>query len=333
MLVLHIGPHKTATTYIQQNLFANHLAFAQKGWIYPELGIVGVSGHHDIASDLESYISGDKAEALAAVGRKAAETGSNIVLSAEGFCRWKPEKFKALATVLGQEEVELVYTIRDPFDILYSYWGEEVKQGYSASFSDRFLENLTSGTRSRLLNPMRDLSAHLATPWAKVSAVPYNALIADGIDLYDHFCSTFLHVTDVPKVDERPKNKANAIELTEFLRLLTTVHGGGAAYIGSDLRHKFMEITSAKDRSELVDLLRNLGGRARRKIEMEGADTLKRRLENVVLKGLAGHWSYPVEGRSIYNTNKQEFAYYDAFILWQIDPIREAVIKMRDRLS
>ncbi len=325
MLLLHIGPHKTATTYIQHNLFGTQSALAERGWIYPEFGTFGMSGHHDIAHNPDRYLAGEQTAALTEVGAGAKVGGQDIVLSAEGFCRWSPQRFRQLAQVLGQEQVHLVYTVRDPFDVLYSYWAEEVKQGYSKSFADRFIENITTGAKSRLMNPMRDLTLHLSAKTAQVSVIPYNVLIADHIDIYDHFSATFLGITDVPKVDSRPKNTALGIEITEFLRLMTTVHGKGVAHIGSQLRQKFLTATSQADQRVLADLVRKQGEAARRVIAMDGLDLLKRRLEQVAIKGLEGHWSTPVEGKSIHKDGNQEFVHYDSFLLWQIPEIRAAV--------
>ena len=332
MLLLHIGPHKTATTYIQQNLFANQEFLAEKGWVYPELGTSGMSGHHNIAHDSAAFLDGAQTKALADLGTSALAANRNIVLSAEGFCRWTPQKFQQLAQVLGQDQVHLVYTVRDPFDVLYSYWAEEVKQGYSVSFSDRFIENIAHGVRSRLMNPMRDLAPHLAAQFARISVVPYNVIVADGVDIFDHFCQSFLGLADVPKADARPKNTAMPIEVTEFLRLVTNLRSNGAAHIGSDLRHRFMAATTPKDRRDIEALMRKNGGPARRVLTLDGIDVVKRRLEAVAQKGLAGLWSYPVEGRTIYKDTKQEFVYYDAFMLWQIAPIRAAAEKILEGL-
>ena len=325
MLLVHIGPHKTATTYIQHNLFGNQVPLAERGWIYPEFATFGMSGHHEIAHNPDRYLTGEQAAPLAEVGAVARASGQNIVLSAEGFCRWGPPRFRQLAQVLGQDQVHLVYTVRDPFDVLYSYWGEEVKQGYTKSFADRFVENITSGAKSRLMNPMRDLAFHLVDKSARISVMPYNVLVNDGIDIYDHFSTAFLEVSDVPKVDSRPKNTALSIELTEFLRMMTTVHGKGAGHIGSQLRQKFLAATPRAEQLVLADLVRKQGAEARRLIAMDGVDLLKRRLEQVAVKGLAGHWSYPIEGKSIHKDGKQEFLHYDSFLLWQIPEIRAAV--------
>ena len=332
MLLVHIGPHKTATTYIQHNLFGNQAPLAERGWTYPEFGTFGMSGHHEIAHNADRYLTGDQAAPLAEVGAAAKAAGQNIVLSAEGFCRWGPPRFRRLAQVLGQDQVHLVYTLRDPFDVLYSYWAEEVKQGYIKSFADRFVENITTGTRSRLMNPMRDLAVHMADKSARISVMPYNVLISEGIDIYDHFSQAFLGVTDVPKMDSRPKNTALGIELTEFLRLMTTVHGKGSEHVGPTLRHEFMVATPRAEQTALADLVRTQGAAARRVISMDGGDLLKRRLEQVAVKGLEGLWSCPIEGKSIHRDGNQEFVHYDSFLLWQIPDIRAAVEAQFEKL-
>lgn len=332
MLLLHVGPHKTATTFIQQHFYASRDSFANLGWIYPELGISGMTGHHEIAHNSETFLAGEQSEAMRAVGDAAREAGSNIVLSAEGFCRWTPAKFERMAGLLGQKDVRLVFAVRDPFDVLYSYWAEEVKQGFSVSFADRFIENVTKSGRARLMNPMRDLAPHLASGFAKVSVMPYNVLMADNVDIYEHFCGAFMDLAAAPKGDNQPKNTAMPIELTEFLRLLTTIKSNGADHIGSQLRQRFNALTTPQERVKLGDLVREHGASARRVVALGGMEYVRKRLEMLVTQGLDGHWSYPVEGRPIHSTEKQEYVYYDSFRLWQVAPIREAVESLIERL-
>ncbi len=332
MLLLHIGPHKTATSYIQDNLFKNRESLAARGWIYPELGTQGRTGHHEIANNVGNYLKGPLSEALKELGQEVLASGRNLVLSGEGFCRWSPEAIATLAGVLGQEQVHLVFVVRDPFDLLYSHWAEEVKQGYSCSFADQFSKNVALGRRSRLLNPMQDLESHIKQPNVRVSAVPYEILKVDNVDIYDHFCQSAMDITDVPKIDDRLRNAAYPIERTEILRILTQLRSEGRAHIGSGLRHRFMAVTVPKERSALEILVREHGEPARRQVQLEGMDVLKHRLEVGVLKGLEHHWTYPLDGKSIYKQERQIYRYYDSFILWQIAPIREAIAALLEKL-
>ena len=332
MLLLHIGPHKTATSYIQNNLFNNREFLAARGWIYPELGTEGMTGHHEIANNMGSYLKDPLSGQLRELGQEVLANGQNLVLSGEGFCRWSPEAIATLAGVLGQEQVHLVFVVRDPFDVLYSYWAEEVKQGYSCSFADQFIKNAAIGGRSRLLNPMQDLAPHIKQPNVRVSAVPYELLKVDNVDIYDHFCQSAMDITDVPKIDDRYRNVAYPIERTEILRLLTQLRSEGRAHIGSGLRHRFMAVTVSKERSELEILVREHGAPARRVVRLDGMDVLKKRLELGVLKGLEHHWTYPLDGKSIYKHERQNYRYYDSFILWQIAPIREAIEALLEKL-
>jgi len=57
VIILHIGPHKTATTYIQQSLASSRKALEKSGWIYPILGSNNTAGHHDLAHKPELYLN------------------------------------------------------------------------------------------------------------------------------------------------------------------------------------------------------------------------------------------------------------------------------------
>lgn len=331
MLVVHIGPHKTATTYIQNNLYANRVALDAAGWIYPDEGTEGLRAHHHIAHNHALYLEGAERQILSNLGLRARAEGKNILLSAEGFCRWGPRRFQILAEFLGQDQFELVYVVRDPFDVLYSYWAEEVKQGYSKGFSDRFNENYTADKGSRLLNPLRDLIGHLNSGLA-VRVIPYNVLMADKIDIFKHLCAAALGLPEIPVLDARARNTAYPIELTEFLRLVTALEAKGARHIGSGLRHRFLAQTTETEREHCGNLVKRYGAGARRVITLSEENFVKRRLEIAVTKGLTGHWTLPVEGRTIYAEGEQNFVHYDGLGLWHCDEIRQHVEQIHGRL-
>uniref|UniRef100_UPI00260417CD hypothetical protein n=1 Tax=Aliiroseovarius sp. TaxID=1872442 RepID=UPI00260417CD len=199
MIVMHIGPHKTATTYIQHNFRVARPALEARGWTYPELGTEGLPGHHDMAHDAWRYVGPDaeKGPDLVDLGRTARAQGRNLVFSAEGFCRWSPPKLDGFSNALEAEQLDLVYVVRDPLDIFYSYWAEEVKQGHSCSLPERIAENFNDPFSSRLLNPLIDLSGFMRQENTRLHVVPYEALRSLDIDIFEHICEAVLGLPDI----------------------------------------------------------------------------------------------------------------------------------------
>ncbi|GAA3859368.1 hypothetical protein [Celeribacter arenosi] len=323
MLVLHVGPHKTASTYIQQNLHRDRKALEKAGWIYPELGTLGLPAHHDLAHNSGAYLTPESAQHpdLVALGQS---TDQNLLFSAEGFCRWRLRKFEWLADALGRDVIDVVYVVRDPIDIFNSYWAEEIKQGYPAGLPERFSEHFNDPMASRILNPMLDLAPLLRSPRVKVHAVPFNTLRDRGIDIYENICKSVLKIEDMEFVSDKPKNTSFPIELTEFLRLLTLMEAGPNKYVGSALRHRFISNTSPKERQQLVELVRVNGKDARREITFEPNLFYKRRLSTMLRTKLAENWTLDIGDDELFKTEQQKYVYYSEFQMMSNEVIKNA---------
>ncbi|EKE74309.1 hypothetical protein [Celeribacter baekdonensis] len=137
-VVLHIGPHKTGTSYIQRRLFANRARLEQAGLYYPDIG--PNPAHHiltakwipnpDFDLSLKSH-GGIDALWTKIIDTYAPKDGT-LILSGEPFTRLEPARvdFKELAGLLSPfEEVRIVYYARDPIALTQSIWQEVAKSG------------------------------------------------------------------------------------------------------------------------------------------------------------------------------------------------------------
>lgn len=334
MLVVHAGPHKTATTFIQNNLTAARDDLAGLGWDYLVEGTDGGSAHHGIAHHARSYVdvaSPERAR-LAKAGAAAAAAGRSVVLSAEGFCRWGPAKLKHLANIFKKDQLDFVYAVRDPFDVFYSYWAEEVKQGHVGSFANRFADHFNDPSESRLLNPLVDLTPLLKLDRVRVRVVPFNLLKARKIDIYSHFCDQALGLPDLAPKSALARNEALPIELTEFLRLLTVIKADGKRHIGSDFRHRFMHGTTPQERTEIVRVIKQDAGDRMRVVRLDGGAFAKQRIEKLAKAKLEGLWTLDPGNESIYNADSAEYQYFNEFDLWLTPAVRKLAEDILARL-
>lgn len=335
-LVLHVGPHKTASSYIQVNLYKVRRDLAKHGWCYPRVGMAGLNAHHDLAHNAENYLPNQAPhrDVLEKLGEAARANANNVVLSAEGFCRWKPIDFDRLADILGFESYELVYIVRDQLDLFPSFWAEEVKQGRSLGFAGRFAAEFADPMGSRFFNPMRDLNPLLSRERARIHAVPYDSLKRLGIDIFEHLASAILGLGGVTALHVLPVNVKYPIELTEFLRLMTLIHGQGQPSIGSDLRLRFTERVSMGEQRELRKLVQENAAHARRVITVPGDSIFRIRIEQILKARLKDNWSIEIgEDESLFASEPRKFVYYDTYLLSMTDPVREAAEAMVQRLT
>lgn len=136
-VVLHIGAHKTGTSYLQGLFYRNHSALAAAGLHYPPIG--PNEAHHALASswitnpDIPDRFFGAGGpdafwqEKIIAPYAKAPGT---LFLSAENFSRFLPEKvdMAALAERLSAfDEVRILYTLRHQADLISSLWAQTAK--------------------------------------------------------------------------------------------------------------------------------------------------------------------------------------------------------------
>ncbi|MES2666536.1 MAG: hypothetical protein V4712_10580 [Pseudomonadota bacterium] len=335
MLVVHAGPHKTATTFIQNNLTAAREDLAGLGWDYLREGTDGGSAHHSIAHNPRPYVdvaSPERAR-LAKAGAVATAAGRSVVLSAEGFCRWGPAKLKHMASIFKKDRLDFVYAVRDPFDVFYSYWAEEVKQGHVGSFANRFAEHFNDPSESRLLNPLVDLTPLLKLDRVRIRVVPFNLLKARKIDIYSHFCDQALGLPDMAPKSALARNEALPIELTEFLRLLTVIKADGKRHIGFDFRLRFMNGTTPSERAEIVNVMKEEVGDRMQVVRLNGSSFTKQRIEKQLKLKLAGLWTLDPGTDSIYNADSAEYRYFNEFDLWLSPPIRKLAEDILARLA
>lgn len=328
MLVMHVGPHKTATTYIQNNLAENRGFLERAGWIYPLTAQDGAQAHHNLAHHADLYLGPDASlkDDLTETAELAASAGKSVVFSAEGFCRWKMANFTALAEMMGVDVIDVVYTIREPYSLLHSFWSEEVKQGHTRSLADRYINALTSPLDNRLLNPLLDLIPLIQNKKIRLHIMPYEYLMRLKVDIFQHMCSTVLGLDEVPIKQRTRKNTSYSIEMTEFLRLLTLIHGNDAPFIGSAFRLHFTDKTTVEARADMAALLKQHAQPARHVLKVPGSMVTMNRLEALLRKRLDGLWTVDPGEEPLFAEQERRLVYYNEYHLWKTDAVREAAI-------
>jgi len=338
MLVLHIGPHKTATTYVQNNLYEVRDQLKARGWVYPEIGTQMLTGHHDLAHNAPHFVEpdGEMAAELTELGRTTRAADQNLLFSAEGFCRWTVAKMTALADRLEAETLDLVYVVRDPMDAFYSYWAEEMKQGFSVSLPERLAEHLCNPMASERLNPMVDLGRLMEMNTIRLHAVPFEVLRSRKIDIFEHICDKVLGLPDIKAANSRPENTSFPIELTEFLRIMNLIAGGGIRRMsaGSDLRRRFTNLVLHKERLEIAKLIRAAAPLARRRIRFPPKSLFTQHLAQALLRDLDGCWTLPFEDDELFHCDKEKlYLHFDTYTLMQSPEVMDVVRDVMERIQ
>ncbi|MFU8882227.1 MAG: hypothetical protein ACNA7Q_07650 [Rhodobacterales bacterium] len=337
-LVLHVGPHKTATTYMQTNFARLRPRLAQAGWIYPDA--VGIQSgipeaHHDLAYRAETYFwpNRDNHHQLTRLANLLQQNGKNLLLSAEGFSMWSLPQYLRLADILGFHRIEVAYALRDPVALLHSYWAEEVKQGMTASFPDRIAGATLDPLGSRLLNPLLDLNPLIASDRITLRLIPFEVLKANDIDLFSHFCSEILNIDALKPRIKTHVNAGFPIEQTEFLRMMTLMRCDGQSNVGPAFRMAFIQNTTPAERRHWNAQIRTAAADARQHLDIPADAFFRLAIEGRVTTRAGRYCTLAPQGGALFNRQDKTLAFYDDYRFWHNPVVKALALHVIDRLT
>jgi hypothetical protein len=159
---LHIGQHKTATTYIQKLLAENFDVLKREfDLLYPKTGRKGQKGgHHDFSWSLlgrgEYYKGKENFQIENLLQELEVNNAKNIVISAEDFEFLASEKIKFLHQILNEDfcVIPILY-LRNWLYGAFSKWQERIKGGSTIPFSEFFdgpLQNIIQNQKKVVEN-------------------------------------------------------------------------------------------------------------------------------------------------------------------------------------
>jgi hypothetical protein len=215
-LFLHIGPHKTGSTYIQRYFFDNRQQLLKLGVNYPSAGCGKHKAQHETVENVKKLEQGELDDFFEQC------TGSAInFISSENFSSLKPEHIEKLSKALANLDVRIIYYYRNFIDKFPSFWQEAIKHGRSFTFHEFILPHLLKPFSSKIVNPevVLDLYSKVFDK-ANISVVNYDAaFLKDGI------LRPIIEMLDIKTIPEKTKmvNPSLKPELIEIIRVLNII--------------------------------------------------------------------------------------------------------------
>ena len=238
--VIHIGPHKTGTTYLQHAFTRSRPALEARGIVYP--GQWGSEfGHHDLARRLAAGEDPSLPGIFSKLNRSGAET---ILLSSESFSYADDASVRRLHALLGGEPAIIVFYCRRWSELIQSSWGQGVRHGSLLTFPSHAFSHLSDPWSSELVN-----FDHVLARWGAVfgggslRVASYSAVMETNEDLLTHFCRHFLAWPDPTPNDLGRINDSLDMVDHEIIRALNTLERINS---GSGWRILTMEYLAAK---------------------------------------------------------------------------------------
>ena len=224
-LVLHAGPHKTGSTYLQHRLNKARGALAGQFWSYPDYAIANNS-HYGVYSWLTGTSTSDTVNEESFRAMVAKQT--QFILSCEDFIYLSKEKLLKLKSYLDGFNVQVILYIRSPVDLWPSHWQELVRHGRDLTLLEYVSAHAgwTSALESAIMDPLvqankfTDVFGH-----DSLRMFCYENIMDAGGDLFEHFWTDILRLS-APAPFEAPRtiNPSQPADKIEMLRCLNELY-------------------------------------------------------------------------------------------------------------
>lgn len=248
-LIVHVGPHKTGSTYIQGLLHKNREVLSSLSVSYPDVYYLYL-GHHYLLNELNGSAEAHDIRVNILAASNDADT---CILSSENFISLSFFGLKKLKDAFPEVEFKFLIYSRRPSLRLISRWHELVKQGSYQSMESYFSRHLFKPMQSREINV-----SHYAKDLAKIygensfSFIDYETASSEG-----NMMGCFLKASGIERVIEDSNvvvNKMTGLEEIEIIRVLNYIAKKDNLLSGSNVREKYYSLKESKDGfSERVD--------------------------------------------------------------------------------
>jgi hypothetical protein len=220
--ILHIGPHKTGTTYIQHTLDALRDVLLERGVCIPSIwnAAPGVPSHHRLVWAIRNR---DLTLIREQVREIMAQRYRYVVISCEGLSTLTTDQVVQLQQLFGPAPVHVVHYVRRWPERLPSAWQEHVRQGHTTTFPE-FILRQTMGYDgfARPDTTILDSYSKVFSP-DQIKIVSYSYLIDNNLDIASHFLASFLDLPDIELPDVGRPNQSLSILDAELIRALNAI--------------------------------------------------------------------------------------------------------------
>ena len=306
--ILHIGPHKTGTTYLQLSFKAQRPGMEARGILYPAKWdyAPGNPSHLPLVQALRA---GDRDSLAPEFARLIGSGAQMILLSAEDMSNLDVAALTLLKSLMDGCPVRIVFYFRRWSELVPSAWQESIKHGQRWTFPEFMLMTIQNVGHARLLNFDHKLAPFVSVFGADaLRLASYSELRDREMDIFVHFAANFLDWPDaVPGGAPRESNSSRDLPTTELLRAMNAFSGQlpGAAAGADRLWRKFDKLA---DRAFLAPVFSAIARHTRTQRFHDGAPTLHA-LHEKLAATYHEHIVPPKRRRVLFQPKVREIAY------------------------
>jgi hypothetical protein len=255
--IIHLGPSKTGTKYLQSTLFLSRESLLADGINYPD-NWWSLPNHMTHDPLLHLLREGRYAQVQDSFSKLNSGGSSIVVLSCEGFSDLTPEQFAVLRDAIGNNPIEVVYYCRRWTERIPSDWKQSVQMGLFATLPEFYADYIHHAFYSGSVNYSL-VWANIVSIFGRKSLklVSYSDLRDQRIDIFRHFAKSFLNwdgeITgrrDLIMDQASPKSSD-----IEILRALNWIDYQAMGRLRWNMRLKFSRFRSEFDTSALEKIM------------------------------------------------------------------------------
>ena len=219
--VIHVGPPKTGTTYLQRMFWELRGQMRNEGIYYPhEFWRSGPDFlHSELVRELQQGPSEKLGNIFAAINASGSET---VLISCEGFVALPVESLTYLRELLRDASVDIVYYARRWSDWFPSQWQQHIKQGSTEQFPIAYAKLLGAKAPGESINHKIALDKFASVfGESSIKVISYSNLTDARVDIAEHFFAAILGWVPeaLPKFSS-PLNSSLSAPETEVVRCL-----------------------------------------------------------------------------------------------------------------
>jgi hypothetical protein len=327
--VIHIGPHKTGTTYLQLHFRAMRAALEERGIVFPEFWELA-PGNPSQLPLMHQLRAGQLEQLRPRFAELLASGAERILLSSEDLSNLEPPAIELLHALIAGNKVQIVFYLRRWSELVPSSWQEGIKQGQFRNLPEFILSHIQKPQLSRLMNFDLKLSRFAAVFGAdSIKLVSYSELRDRNIDLFRHFAASFL---DWPDADVRRKltspNSSRTPENAELLRVVNAMTAQRGFTPNSLLRRRVDVHRHQLDLEPVLTAMRN----HQRTVHFNDSGTALRDLHRTLMQAHIGQVVEPRRNKLLFRPRSANLAYIDGD--YQLEPgVLTALNAILDRLA
>lgn len=225
-IVLHVGPHKTGSTYLQKRIFENLCHLREQGIFVPKTGWIP-HGHHKLVDVLRGWVPETEDCSLAALRTEISGSETTLITS-ENFVLLEDQHLAAFRDAFNDFDIFVIFFLRHPVNIWPSHWQELVKHGSDITFAEYMLCIHGHLAQVNILQTIpniqiRRLSSIFGINGLKI--VVYENVIDAQLDLFEFFWRSCLGACDCAFAGSgNLVNKSFTADQVEMVRQLNAMY-------------------------------------------------------------------------------------------------------------